>query len=298
MMNGKGIFTEIPPISKDDIFVIFERRKTGFNFPVHIHPEYEINFISGARDSVRVVGDSVEEIGDSEMVLITGANLEHTWKDGAMPAGREIYEVTIQFSPALLESGGLLEKTHFAPIKKMFQDGQNGIAFSDGVVRQSGVIISQILNSSDGFNSFLLFLSLLNIMAHDDSYRILSSSRFSSFHEAYDSRNIGVIMDFMHNNYHRKITLEEAASLVNMSVPSFSRFIRSRTGFSFVNCLNNIRVGSAARFLIDEPSETISSIAYRCGFNNLSNFNRIFKAKRGITPKEFRSYYRKNKIII
>ena len=102
----------------------------------------------------------------------------------------------------------------------------------------------------------------------------------------------------MNKNYHRRITLEEVAALVNMSVPSFARFIRARTGFSFVNCLNNIRVGSAARLLIDEPSETIASIAYRCGFNNLSNFNRIFKAKRGITPKEFRSYYKKNKIII
>ncbi|MBQ8838711.1 MAG: helix-turn-helix domain-containing protein [Bacteroidales bacterium] len=297
-MNGKSIFTEIPPIFADDIFVIFERRKTGFNFPIHVHPEYEINFISGARGAVRVVGDSVEEIGDSEMVLITGSNLEHMWKDGSALAGKEIYEVTIQFSPTLLEAGGLLEKKHFAPIKKMFQDGQNGIAFSDEAIRRSGVIIQQILSSSDGFNSFLLFLSLLNVMAHDDAYRVLSNSKFSSYHEAYDSRNIGIIMDFMNHNYHRKVTLEEAASLVNMSVPSFSRFIRSRTGFSFVNCLNNIRVGSAARILIDEPSETISSVAYRCGFNNLSNFNRIFKAKRGITPKEFRSYYKKNKIII
>ena len=105
-------------------------------------------------------------------------------------------------------------------------------------------------------------------------------------------------MEYLNSNYHRKVTLEEVATLVNMSVPSFARFIRARTGFSFVNCLNNIRVGSAARLLIDEPAETIASIAYRCGFNNLSNFNRIFKAKRGITPKEFRSHYKKNKIII
>ncbi len=298
MNYSKNIFTEFPPISNDDIFVIFERRKTDFNFPVHVHPECEINFITGARGAVRVVGDNVEEIGDLEMVLITGSNLEHTWKNGDKSESREIYEVTIQFSPDLLSQGGFLDKKHFAPIRKMFQDGQNGIAFSEQVIRQSGAIIQQILASKDGFNSFLMFLSLLNVMAHDDNYRVLSNSKFSSYHEFYDSKNIGVIMEYLNSNYHRKLTLEEAAALVNMSVPSFARFIRARTGFSFVNCLNNIRIGSAARMLVDEPSETIASIAYRCGFNNLSNFNRIFKAKRGITPKEFRSYYKKNKIII
>ena len=298
MNYSKNIFTEFPPISNDDIFVIFERRKTDFNFPVHVHPEYEINFITGARGAVRVVGDNVEEISDAEMVLITGSNLEHTWKNGDASESREIYEVTIQFSPDLLAHGGFLDKKHFSPIRKMFLDGQNGIAFSEPVIRQCGAIIQQILGSRDGFNSFLMFLSLLNVMAHDDNYRVLSNSKFSSCHEAYDSKNIGVIMDYLNSNYHRKVTLEEAAALVNMSVPSFARFIRARTGFSFVNCLNNIRIGSAARVLIDEPSETIASIAYRCGFNNLSNFNRIFKAKRGITPKEFRSYYKKNKIII
>lgn len=298
MTGFHNIFTEFPPISGDDIFVIFERRKTEFNFPVHVHPEYEINFIAGAGGSVRVVGDSVEEVSDMEMVLITGSNLEHTWKNGEMSDNKEIYEVTIQFSPDLFEHGGFLNKTHFSPIRKMFSDGQNGISFSEPVIHQCSAIIQQILGSKDGFNSFLLFLSLLNVMAHDDGYRVLSNSKFSSYHEVYDSKNIGVIMEYLNKNYHRRVTLEEAAALVNMSVPSFARFIRARTGFSFVNCLNNIRIGSAARLLIDEPAETIASIAYRCGFNNLSNFNRIFKAKRGITPKEFRSYYKKNKIII
>ena len=245
-----------------------------------------------------MVGDNVEEISDMEMVLITGSNLEHTWKNGETFSGRDIYEVTIQFSPELFAQGGFLEKTHFAPIRKMFQDGQNGIAFSEPVIRQCSALIQQILASKDGFNSYLIFLSLLNAMAHDNSYRVLSNSKFSSSDEVYDSKSIGAVMDYMNKNYHRRITLEEVAKLVNMSVPSFARFIRARTGFSFVNCLNNIRVGSAARLLIDEPSETIASIAYRCGFNNLSNFNRIFKTKRGITPKEFRSYYKKNKIII
>jgi AraC-like DNA-binding protein len=75
-----------------------------------------------------------------------------------------------------------------------------------------------------------------------------------------------------------------------MSEVSFSRFIKKRTGKTFVESLNEIRLGHASRSLIN-TSNTISEIAYKCGFNNLSYFNRIFKAKNGCTPKEFRDNY-------
>ena len=56
-------------------------------------------------------------------------------------------------------------------------------------------------------------------------------------------------------------------------------------------------LGAASRALVDS-SLSIAEIGYDCGFNNLSNFNRIFKKKKGVTPKECRDNYRKNKTII
>ena len=105
-------------------------------------------------------------------------------------------------------------------------------------------------------------------------------------------------MDYLNNNYHRPVRLSEMAALVNMSEPSFSRFIKRRTGYNFIDCLNNIRISAASRRLIDEPANTIAEIAFKCGFNNLSNFNRIFKKYKGYTPHDFREYYDKKKIII
>ena len=70
-MANYNILTEVPPISKQDSFVVFERRKSNFNFPIHIHSEYELNYIIGARGARRIVGDHVADIGDREMVLIT-----------------------------------------------------------------------------------------------------------------------------------------------------------------------------------------------------------------------------------
>lgn len=71
-MANNNILTEVPPISKQDSFVVFERRKSNFNFPIHIHSECELNYIIGARGARRIVGDHVADIGDREMVLITG----------------------------------------------------------------------------------------------------------------------------------------------------------------------------------------------------------------------------------
>ena len=83
-----------------------------------------------------------------------------------------------------------------------------------------------------------------------------------------------------------------------MSTSSFSRFIKLRTGNNFIDCLNEIRVSAVARLLVDEPTNSVADIAYRCGFNNISNFNRIFKRKKGCSPKVFRESYTKTKLIV
>jgi len=82
-----------------------------------------------------------------------------------------------------------------------------------------------------------------------------------------------------------------------MSEPSFCRYIKQRTSKSFVDFLTDIRLGFAIRALIDSP-QSVAEIGYACGFNNLSNFNRIFKKKKGMPPTEFRENYRKKKVIV
>lgn len=94
----------------------------------------------------------------------------------------------------------------------------------------------------------------------------------------------------MRNHFQREISLAEVAKLANMTEVSFSRFFKKRTGKTFIDSLNEIRLGHAARLLID-TTQTIAEIAYQCGFNNLSHFNRLFKQKKTCTPKEFRDEF-------
>ena len=98
------VLREITPITDKDCFYIVERHKSEFTWPIHSHEEYELNFIEGGRGVCRVVGDSIEEIGDYELTLITSDGLEHAWEQGSCRA-QDIREVTVQFSPRLLDEG-------------------------------------------------------------------------------------------------------------------------------------------------------------------------------------------------
>jgi transcriptional regulator GlxA family with amidase domain len=90
---------------------------------------------------------------------------------------------------------------------------------------------------------------------------------------------------------------QQLADLVGMSPGSFSRFFHQRTGHTISEYIVDIRLGHAARMLVD-TDKTISEICYACGFGNLSNFNRTFKSKRHSTPREFRAIYKKNKVVV
>ena len=112
-----------------------------------------------------------------------------------------------------------------------------------------------------------------------------------------NSEKIKKIYRYIQENYHKKIKVEEVADLVDLSVVSFSRLIKLRTGKTFIDFLNELRLGYATKLLI-ESNKNITEICYECGFNNISNFNRIFKKSQNCTPSEFReSYYGTKKVI-
>jgi transcriptional regulator GlxA family with amidase domain len=140
-------------------------------------------------------------------------------------------------------------------------------------------------------------MKLMYELSLDTKVRILSSSSFSNNEEETDSRRIKKVLEYLQENYKKPVRLADVANLVNMSEVTFSRFIKKRTSRTFVEYLNGVRLGVATRLLIDTTG-SIGEICYECGFNNLSNFNRIFRKRKGCTPKEFRENYYKKKILI
>jgi AraC-like DNA-binding protein len=280
------IVREITPLTQSDCFTIFSRIKSEFDFPLHCHEELELNFIMNAKGAKRVVGDHISEINDLELVLV-GSNLPHVWQTHNCTS-REIKEITIQFHKDLLDEK-LLRRNQLSFIRKMLEKSARGILFSRETIERIQPRLS-ILNQKQGFDSVLELFSILHDLSISRDMHTLSDATFSSAELSYNSRRIERSVEYMNQNFHKPITLNEVAKMANMTDVSFSRFFKTRTGITFMDSLLEMRLGHASRMLID-TTQSIAEIAYNCGFNNISNFNRLFKKKKGCTPKEFRENY-------
>lgn len=282
------IHREITPLQEDDCFLVFDRQRNVFAFPIHFHPEYEITFISNAAGGRRIVGDHIGELEDMELVMV-GPNLYHGWENYKNTGSRQMHEITVQFPRDLFETQ-LLYKNILKPILEMFQNANRGILFSRDATQMAAERLRQF-NRKRGFDSYIEFQSLLYDLAISRDQRLLANISFQKNNDFYNSDRIEKIYNFVRENYNKRIMLEDASKLLNMSVVSFSRLIKQRTGKSFIDFVNEIRLGHATRMLI-ETGKSISEVCYECGFNNISNFNRIFKRKQNCTPSEFRTNFK------
>jgi AraC-like DNA-binding protein len=287
------ILHELPPLTAEDCFLVFDRKKQFFDFPLHYHEVYELNFISGGTGTIRIVGDNKAPINELELVLI-GKNLPHCWVD-APPFKYPVHEVTIQFHPELLNEN-LLQRNQLLPIRKMLEKASRGILFSKETTDSLKEKICQ-LSTLQGFDSVLAFLYLLHHLSMDSSDTLLASSNYKNSEIVSDNERLEKTLSFIKNNYEKNITLEETAKKINLCPASFCRYIKKNTGKGFIDNLHEIRLGQVTRLLI-ESNLSISEISYSCGFNNLSFFNRLFKKKFNCTPKEFREQNYGTKIFI
>lgn len=285
MSNLKNFYREIPPLSSGDSFLVFDRVKDSFDFPVHYHPEYEINFILNGKGVKRVVGDNIEEIDEIELVLV-GPNLYHGWELNHC-INKQIREITIQFHNDLFHES-LLSRKIMTPIKDMFNRSIHGILFSKKTAEELSSRIIKI-SKLDGMDYFLEIVSILYDLANSRNQRLLSTFTVDNdIFEDYDKMKL--IYEYVQKNFSEKITLEEVSNVASMTTVSFNRFIKKRTGKTFVNYINDIRIGYAARWLA-EKDLSISEIAFKSGFNNIANFNRSFKSNKKCTPSQYRDNF-------
>ncbi|MGV3558264.1 helix-turn-helix domain-containing protein [Larkinella arboricola] len=288
-----AIYREITPLTQSDCYTLFARVKKDFDFPLHSHEEYELNFLANATGVKRIIGDHTEVIDDLELVLV-GSNLPHGWFNHQCKSGA-IQEVTIQFHRDLFDEK-LLRRNQLSFIRTLLERSAKGIAFSRETIEALRPRIEGLTQKS-GFDSVLELMSILHDLSTSRNMRTLSNSSFTSDSLNYNSRRLEQAFEFMQMNYDKDISLADLGRVVNMPDVSFSRFIKKRTGKTFIDSLNEIRLGHASRMLID-TTHTITEISYKCGFNNTSYFNRMFRRKNGCTPREFRQNYSGTRVFI
>lgn len=278
----EAIQCEVTPLTNEDLFLLLNNQKAKFDYPIHFHSDYELNLVLNASGK-RIVGDSVENFSNNDLVLL-GPGVPHKWK---AQTSDDTHVITIQFHEQMYNSF-LLSKRVFEPIRELLIRSTRGIVYTGTTFER---IKKRLLDLSHarGFNTVLDFYSILYDLSTAEEQRLLTSASYDSSLLVRESRSrrIEKICRYIEANYKKDITLNEIAKMINMSESAVSHFFKKRTNRSFITYLTDVRIGNASR-LLAETTQSVSEIAFECGFSNLSNFNRIFKKYKNQTPSEYR----------
>ncbi len=111
------------------------------------------------------------------------------------------------------------------------------------------------------------------------------------FEENKISKDLAEILRYIDSHISETIREEDIADYCHYSVTYFSRLFHQSIGMSFRDYLTSKRISLAKHLLVSERDSKIASIAYQCGYKDVSYFSRIFKKKTGITPASFRQIH-------
>lgn len=288
------IITEVTPLTECDFLYVVDRTKDSFTFPVHRHAEYEINFVQNCAGARRIVGDSTEQVGEYDLCIV-GHGVEHGWEQFECKSN-QIREITIQF-PVDIFGNEMLRRTQMQSVKTLLENAAKGVAYPMTSIMRVYHLIEELLNAKSSFHQMMKLIEILHEMSEDPDGRLLSSSMRAGKHATVSNARLRKAQEYIAANYRNEIRLNDLADMAGMSPSSFSRFFKLRTGRSLSDYIIGIRLDVASRELVSTKTP-IAEICFSSGFNNVSNFNRIFKKNKGYTPKEFREIYKRNKFLV
>lgn len=268
-------------VNSDTSFLARRIQAAYFDAPLHFHPEYELTLIISGNGK-RFVGDSVENFKSGDLVLL-GSNLPHFWRSDK-PSENISEAIVIQFSTEFVENflGKLPECKE---IISMLTLAKSGIKLNASFAP----LLEDLINKK-GLTRLTQLINLLGALSQSTDYQILASEYFNIKPDNSENERMRKVLEFTLDNFPNDVSINVVADLANLTVPSFCRYFKTRTQKTYVDYLHEIRVNHARKLLI-ENKLSISQIGLECGFQNLSNFHRIFKKQVGLTPLAYRKHF-------
>jgi AraC-like DNA-binding protein len=282
------------PSSREKSLVVQEDILPHFYTHFHRHMEMQITWIVNG-DGTLLVGNSMQRFQSND-VFIIGANQPHVFKSNPGYSGRRlkkrVHSITIFFNPAGFIRP-LLEIPEMKAVKEFIGAMVNSMQSSQA---NQGVIADYILKVKRNTGGFQLaaFIELLQLLAGFQDWKILSGD--SLLFNAMD--RAGFRMDDIYRytmaNYAENISIKKIASIICLTPPAFCRYFKKHTQKTYMNFLNEIRIGAACKQMVNGGFNSLSDIAYKNGFNNSVTFNRLFRKLKGCTPREYLREYSRN----
>lgn len=275
------------PQEFDKSFIVYKEEGNFFPCPWHYHPEYELVLVNKST-GVRMVGDHIGYFNEGDLVFI-GAALPHLWINDPEYINGQVSNsaeaIVIHFVENFL-GDNFFNLPEMSPLKNFLRLSKHGLVIK-GVTRSRIASLMNKMLNMNGIQRLSALFTIFDVLCSSSEYESLASPGYLKLGQTDSSDRFSKVNTYIMKNFDHDITLKEVASIANMAISTFCNFFKEHYRVTFVEYLNIVRVGHACRSL-SELDDNVVEIAYKCGFNNLANFNRQFKKIKKMTPSEYR----------
>ena len=269
------------PKSGEEPLIYQEDREIVFYDKLHQHEDIQISFIEKGEGAI-FAGDTISHYKEGD-ILVIGSNLPHVFRSDVHENESSIMR-TLFFT---MNSFGtdFFSLSTFKSIQPFIESSKNGFIIHNAPKKISKSF--KKLNTADSFERFLLFLAILKELSFHEK-EPLSNYLYEKKITDSESKRMQTVFEYVMTNFHKSVTLDEIASIANMTKNAFCRYFKVRTNKSFFQFLIEVRIERASKLLANDNELSVIEIAELCGFNNISNFNRKFKEIKHTSPLQYR----------
>jgi AraC-like DNA-binding protein len=282
-------FTIPVPLDKS---IIVQKDVLPYFYPhLHRHQEIQLTWIQQGEGTL-VADNNMHSFRSNEIYWL-GANQPHIFKSESsyfQPKSRKkIVALVIFFNP-YGELSAFFNLPEIKLLKNFVHQHQSGFKVPpEHAVEISGKMLK--VTSSNGTEQLIQFVDLLKQLSSYSDITPLASGQKTQLVSEHEGIRVGNIYNYIMQHYDKPITLEDAAKQAHMTPQAFCRFFKKHTLHTFVSFLNEVRINEACKKLTDGTYDNIATVAYTCGFNSITNFNRVFKTVTCKSPSEYINSY-------
>ena len=273
------------PKPEHDVLVFQKDYDVSFYDKLHQHEEIQISLIVEGEGTL-VVGDTVNYYSNND-VLVIGSHIPHVFKSD-INASKTSHMLTLFFTKHSF-GNQFFELEELKEVEPFFKRAKHGFKVISNQKMIKDLFFQ--LEKSTKLNCFIILLKLIKI-ASQASYKSLSSFVYDKKYSNNEGNRMRNVFEYTMDNYHKDISLDTIADVSNMTKNAFCKYFKKRTNKTYVMFLNELRIEHACKMLLSEKDLSIIQIAEQVGFNNMSNFNRQFKAIKQVSPSEYRKAFK------
>jgi AraC-like DNA-binding protein len=279
------------PASEDSVVTEEDRLPFFYNY-YHRHKEIQVTMILKGEGTL-VVDNFNQPFREGEIYII-GSNQPHIFKSSHTHF-ENITKNRVHAFHIYMDSDkirNLKDLPEMNNINRFLENSNHGFQIPAWSSERALRSIEKIRHST-GLPKLLSFIELLQYFSEESkNWKSLSSGVFECAPVEADGR-INLIYEYTLQHYKENITLEKIAQVSYMTPQAFCKYFKKHTSKTYITFLQEIRVHKACKKIFTGEFETISSLAYACGFNSPINFHKVFKKYIGLAPSE---YIRKHRL--